>query len=605
MKRRICSLSLALVVCLCFAAVGARAENWSEDYYRVVDTSGTMSDADRNELDQLCIRFLSAHKTDLAVIAISMEKHAGEELADYARSYYEECNFGYGSGRDGFMYVYDRDTGNAVLLALGTAEQLYGAQELEAIRDEIAEFYPTYGMRGMVNAAVRNLEKAFGSDEATSHISPSASTEWTPSAELTDDKPYWYPESTEHFTFFSDPDAPRVVDDADIFSGADEAAMEARIAEIRRELDRDIVIFTDLSSHGLSHAVYAADFYDFNGYGVGEEREGFCLFICMQPDNRGFLSCGTGSDSMSLQTESVANALDDVLYEYMVSGRYADGAKDWIENIRTLYRTGIPFAPDWYPARGEEVKSFHDADAPRVFDELGLLSAAERDELASRAAEISERYGVDLVLHTAYDPMLVEISDFAQTFYRCMGYGFGSGYDGIQATVYRSASSDELRCCVNGYGAGMEKLSDTAAGRLESRCENALGGGAYNALNKYLSQTEHLLKTGRVPRSLGSWMSTVMLGAIVGALFGGIALAGAKRKMRTPQIQVDADAYIVRNSLLVEKLSDDFVRTTTWRRYSPPPRDSGGSSSSSHRSSYSSSYRGSSGASHSSSGRRF
>jgi uncharacterized membrane protein YgcG len=604
MKTKLRSFTLILLVCLCLATVGIHAENWSDRYYRVIDTSDSMTETEQDELDQLCIRFLTEHETDLAIYAISSEERLEESLAEFVRVHYENCEFGYGAEHDGFMLAYERDTRESVLLAFGAAERLYSEQELASIREEIAGFYPASGMRGMVNEAVRRLGSAFGPDETGSQAGAGASAQETHPTQAPGGMPYWYPEDTQHFTFFSDPYAPRVVDDADIFSDADEAIMEARLAELRRELDRDIVVFTDNSTHGLSRAVYAADFYDFNGYGIGEEREGFCLFICMEEGNRGFWTCGTGSDSKSLQTETVANALDDVLYEYMASGEYAEGVKNWIENIRTLYRTGIPFAPDWYPERGAATERTHNANTPRVYDELGLLSEAERGALEKRAAEIAGKYGVDIILHTTVKPAGIDLYSFMDTFYRCMGYGFGSDFDGIQATLYRSSDSGSLYCSVTGYGACAEKLSNTAQTRLEERCEDKLGDGAYDALNAYLGQLNHFLKTGRAPRSLASWLSTVLLGSLGGSLFGGIALAGAKRRMRTPQVSLDADAYIVKGGLRVEKLRDEFTGTTTSRRYAPPKRDSDGSSSSGH-SSYSSSYSGSSGASHSGSGRSF
>ena len=101
-------------------------------------------------------------------------------------------------------------------------------------------------------------------------------------------RPYWYPVSTKDFSFYNDTDIPRVVDEADIFTDEEEALMCRLIAQYTEETQHDIVIFTDTTDYGLGHAVYAADFYDFNGYGIGEENEGMCLLICMDPSDRGW-----------------------------------------------------------------------------------------------------------------------------------------------------------------------------------------------------------------------------------------------------------------------------------------------------------------------------
>ena len=93
------------------------------------------------------------------------------------------------------------------------------------------------------------------------------------------DMPAWYPKDTNTFPFYHDADAPRVVDQADIFTDEEEAQMEKRLAQLRGQLSKDIVIFTDVSTHGLSHTAYADDFFDYYGYGIGEDFEGVCLMV--------------------------------------------------------------------------------------------------------------------------------------------------------------------------------------------------------------------------------------------------------------------------------------------------------------------------------------
>ena len=91
-----------------------------------------------------------------------------------------------------------------------------------------------------------------------------------------------------------------------------------------------------------------------------------------------------------------------------------------------------------------------------------------------------------------------------------------------------------------------------------------------------------------------------------GAIVGGISLSGAKRKMAVPRIKQTAGDYLDRNSLQIDKVQDQYLNTDTVRKYSPVERSSGGGGSSGGgRSSYSSSYSGSSGTSHSGSGRSF
>ena len=154
------------------------------------------------------------------------------------------------------------------------------------------------------------------------------------------DLPDWYPDDLSDFDFFSDPAASRVVDNAGIFTASEEAEMAKLIAKYSAAAGRDIVVYTDVSSYGLGEDVLAADFYDFNGYGIGPEREGVCLFINMDPYDRCWWCCCTGPETMADYTEGVSDKLDDRLYGYMADGEYGEGVIKWIKDMGSFLKTG-------------------------------------------------------------------------------------------------------------------------------------------------------------------------------------------------------------------------------------------------------------------------
>ncbi len=414
--------------------------------------------------------------------------------------------------------------------------------------------------------------------------------------------PAWYPVDPAQFSFYHDEAAARVVDSADLFTDDEEQGMETRIAELRQELDRDIVIYTDVTDYGLGKDVCAADFYDFNGYGCGDEREGICLFIDMDPYGRGWWTCCTGSVTMGLYTEVVANAVDDVLYEYLAAGDFAAGVADWIENIATMYRKGMPFAPDWYPAPGEELTRHHDETAPRVVDELGVLSEAAVAALTAQAAQISQKYHIDAAIYVTTGSDLLSDFAVANAYYAYMGYGLGDDYDGILLTVFKQAGYYAYPR-ITAYGAGADKLSDVNYERLWTACRDKLEENEYYAaLSAWLDQVEHMERTGRVQRPVGYWAAICLIGLLAGSAFGGISLGLARHKMKKPAEQRDADAYIDSSSRIADA-GRYFLYTTTSQRYDPPHESS--SRSSGGRKSHFSSYSGSSGSRHSGSGRSF
>ena len=421
------------------------------------------------------------------------------------------------------------------------------------------------------------------------------------------DMPAWYPKDPLTFPYYHDKDAPRIVDTADIFSDEEESSMEARLTELRGQLGKDIVVFTDVSTYGLSQPVYAADFYDFNGYGIGDDREGVCLMICMDPADRGWWACCTGPKTMGLYTETVANQIDDLLYEYMRDGDYGTGVADWIENFRRLYTTGSPYSEDWALLPEDGIERFHDDTAPRVIDEAGLLNEYEFDQLTAKAAALSEKYGLDIVIHTALNEGILDRDKYGDHFWKVKGYGFGDDYDGLQLTIFKCPSySGDTR--VAAYGKGLRRFTDVNKNRLQGRVNDlVLSQEYYNAAKLWLDLSDHMLKTGRVPRSSLSWGFFTILEMLAGLIFGGTSLARAKARMATPRIKEDADSYLVPGSLKIKKVHSTLVDTTVQKQYSPRPKEnrSSGSSSSGGRSSYSGGYSGSSGSSHSGSGRKF
>ena len=417
-----------------------------------------------------------------------------------------------------------------------------------------------------------------------------------------DSLPEWYPVNTKNFPFYHDEDAPRVVDKADLFSTSEEAALEKRISEIHEELDRDIVIYTDVTDYGLGKDILAADFYDFNGYGCGSEREGFCLFIDMDPDDRGGWTCGTGSDTRGLHTEKIANLLDDDLYYYLGNGDYYDGVKAWVEDVYRLYLKGDPFL-NWLPDRNEKFERFHNADASRVIDYSDGLTDSEKSELSASAKEVADKYGIDVVVLVTDFTSSLDLKEYAEKYYKYTGYGYGDDYRGIMLCVDRYGGSNETEILTFGDGV---RMTDKAKERMTDHLQSKIGsGGLAAAIENWIGEADHLQKTGRVPRSLGSWLGTTVFGSILGSVVGYFQLGGAKRRMATPRTQVNADAYVVADTLAIIPVGDRLVNTSTSRVYAPITRSSSGGSGSSGGSSYSGSYSGSSGSSHSGSGRSF
>lgn len=160
--------------------------------------------------------------------------------------------------------------------------------------------------------------------------------------------PDWYPENWADFEYFYDPDAPQLTDAADIFTDEEETLLREQLKTLRETYGTDFVVFTDVSTCGLSRKVYAADFFEATGHGLGEDFSGMILFICMEQGNRGWWTAAKGSVK-PLLSEKAINWLDDRLEPYMKGGEYGTGVIHYLNDLDTLCEKGKP------PMSGEDL----------------------------------------------------------------------------------------------------------------------------------------------------------------------------------------------------------------------------------------------------------
>ena len=70
----------------------------------------------------------------------------------------------------------------------------------------------------------------------------------------------------------------RVIDSAGLLSAADAASLQDLADTISLNYNFDLVIVTENDIGNAEPKDYADDFFDYNGYGIGQERDG-CLFL--------------------------------------------------------------------------------------------------------------------------------------------------------------------------------------------------------------------------------------------------------------------------------------------------------------------------------------
>lgn len=120
---------------------------------------------------------------------------------------------------------------------------------------------------------------------------------------------------------------PRLTDGAEIIPDWDEETIAARLDMTSELYGMDLVIATVSSTDGKTVEEYADDFYDYNGFGMGENADGVILLISMEPRQVHVGTCG--SAIYMLDSDSI---IDD-FYSSLKSGDYSAVCGEFIDSV--------------------------------------------------------------------------------------------------------------------------------------------------------------------------------------------------------------------------------------------------------------------------------
>ena len=186
-KLRLPVLLLLLVSLVLAAAVTSRADElWTENYYRALDTTEQLSEAERDSIDRECIDLMKNYGVDFACLSLAPEHHDETSFRELAEEYYTEWEFGYGESKDGFFFLFDAASGEGEIIPFGNAGERVPESYLQTIVQNSLKFYDKYGIYGVMYGGVRYTtvylqdhagDKASGTAGAEAAVTETAGTE--------------------------------------------------------------------------------------------------------------------------------------------------------------------------------------------------------------------------------------------------------------------------------------------------------------------------------------------------------------------------------------------------------------------------------------------
>ena len=168
-----------------------------------------------------------------------------------------------------------------------------------------------------------------------------------------------------------------VVDNADLLSDRQEAALEEKCQEIYDLYDFQVVFVTTYGTGGQPIHMYAADFYDYNGYGYGPTCDGIIFVVDMQEREYVTVTTGRGINYFS---DFAIEMVEDEAVPYLSEGDYAAAFETYLSEVgmQLEYVLGVDEVifdmPDY---EGEVVAAYEYYGSSSVSDtEVNLIIAA-------------------------------------------------------------------------------------------------------------------------------------------------------------------------------------------------------------------------------------
>ncbi len=178
----------------------------------------------------------------------------------------------------------------------------------------------------------------------------------------------------------------KIYDFADLYTDEEEKNLYSAVFDYSQRRNLDLVIVT-INDNFETTEEYADDFYDYNNFGYGSDRDGLLFLVDM--DNRYVYLSGTGA-AMTLYPDYECNMITEEIYTYFSDQRYYDGTSQMIKTLDTYYEISYNNG-DEYKYDKSEVNYLYVFIFAAVCTIIGIIILIKRNDLV-KVATTSEEY---------------------------------------------------------------------------------------------------------------------------------------------------------------------------------------------------------------------
>lgn len=126
---------------------------------------------------------------------------------------------------------------------------------------------------------------------------------------------------------------PAIVDEAGYLTESETAELTARLDRIRSQYNFDVAVYIEDTMSGYDAESMADDIYDYNGYGLGESKDGILLYICKNPRRYHYTTCGYG---ITVFTDRGLEYMDNKVLPYLQEDQYYNAISTYADTAEEL-----------------------------------------------------------------------------------------------------------------------------------------------------------------------------------------------------------------------------------------------------------------------------
>lgn len=130
----------------------------------------------------------------------------------------------------------------------------------------------------------------------------------------------------------------RVIDNGELLNSTEKVNLQMEIEKLIEEYDMDVVILTVNGVDGKNEVSYADDYYEDNGYGIGEDHSGLLLLIDMVDRN---VVISTEGKAIEYFNDSRIESMLDNIVEYLGDDDVYRACQAFLQDVKYWSDLGV------------------------------------------------------------------------------------------------------------------------------------------------------------------------------------------------------------------------------------------------------------------------